>query len=361
MKRFFGKFILIANWFYRKILLALFIWRRLVEKPKIIVLFGDSMVLDNNDAKQREGVEPTYKKRLGYQPFHLAWGPYLVDVLFRNGSAHSNHGDDFIKAVGRLVNAIRRFYRADVPIIVVTDSAFLDDKNFRYLEERLNIHYICGGRKYDDIKKYLAAYSRDQFEALSEHKQFWKYIDFGNRLETWSKFRRCIFTTLETDESGQLQLEFVQTDHLIYTNLGQNSELDDLLKQAGGTEYLTATKIIQLDHQGGKGELIHRALKEFATKEQLPFEGFGMNRAYYYFLVIAHFLYEAYKHDLGCDIIPVNCYPNTFRRQLIDFAVKIVKTGGRIILKVTADIFEQLNITQLWQTIRQPQPIFAIT
>ena len=76
-------------------------------------------------------MEPTYKKRLGYQPFHLAWGPYLVDVLFRNGSAHSNHGDDFIKAVGRLVNAIRRFYRADVPIIVVTDHNHAGHRKIR--------------------------------------------------------------------------------------------------------------------------------------------------------------------------------------------------------------------------------------
>jgi hypothetical protein len=36
----------------------------------------------------------------------------------------------------------------------------------------------------------------------------------------------------QTDDSGQLKLEFVQTDRLICINLGQKSELDILLKQA---------------------------------------------------------------------------------------------------------------------------------
>lgn len=359
IKRFFRKFLLIGNWLHRKILLALFLWRLLLEKPKMIVLFGDTMVLDNDDAKQRDGVTPTYKKKKGFQPLHLCWGPYIIDVLFRKGSEHSNHGDDFIKAVARVVKLIRRFYAADIPIILVSDSAFLDDKNFRFFEERLKIHYICGGRKYDDIKQYLETYPREAFQSLSEHKQLWKYVDFGNRLQSWSTFRRCIFTSLQTEEHGQLKLEFAQTDHVIYTNLGQDPELTALLKQAGGAEYLAAEKIIQLDHQRGKSELAHRALKEFATKEQLPFEQFGMNRAYYYFLVAAHFLYEAYKRDVGEGIIPITCYPNTFRRQLIDFAVKIVKTGGQFILKVAERAFEELQIARLWLCTSEPQPIVS--
>lgn len=357
MKRFFRKFLLLGNWLYRKILLALFLWRLLIEKPKIIVLFGDTMILDNNDAKHRQGVTPTYKKKKGFQPLHLCWGRYIVDVLFRQGSDHSNHGDDFIKMVARVVKFIRRFYNTDIPIILGSDSAFLDDKNFRFFEERLKIFYICGGRKYDDIKKYVDAYPREAFQSLSEHKQLWKYVEFGNRLESWSNFRRCIFTSLQTEECGQLKLEFAQTDHLIYTNLGQDLQLTEQLIRAGGAEYLKAEKIIQLDHQRGKSELIHRALKEFATKEQLPFEQFSMNRAYYYFLVVAHFLYEAYKLDVGVDIIPVTCYPNTFRRQLIDFAVKVVKTGGQFILKVAEQAFEELQIARLWLRTSEPQPI----
>jgi len=359
MKRFFQKFLAVPNWLYRQILLAMFLWRLRIEQPKIIVLVGDSMVLDNDDAKKREGVGPTYKNKKGYHPLHITWGPYVVDAIFRNGTRHSNPGDDFIKAIGRLVNWIRRFYASDLPIIVVTDSAFLDDKNFRFFEERLKIHYICGGRKYDEHKNFLAASSQEVFQTLSDHKQFWKYAEFGNRLGTWKKFRRCVFTSLQSDETGQLKLEFVQTDRVIYTNLGQDPGLTAQLIAAGGAEYLSAPAIIQLDHQRGTSELVHRSLKEFATKEQLPFEWMGMNRAYYYFLVFSHFLYEAYKRDTGQEVVPLTCYPNTFRRVLIDFAVKIVKTGGRIILKVVQPVFEQLQIAQLWQRTADPIPIFS--
>ena len=47
----------------------------------------------------------------------ISWGAYVVEALFRD---HSNHGYDFMKAIGRVVRAIRRFY-GDVPIIVATD------------------------------------------------------------------------------------------------------------------------------------------------------------------------------------------------------------------------------------------------
>ena len=56
------------------------------------------MILDNDNAQNREGCEPTYKKK-GFQPLHLTWGSYLIDALFRSGSKHSNHGKDYIKAV----------------------------------------------------------------------------------------------------------------------------------------------------------------------------------------------------------------------------------------------------------------------
>ena len=358
MKRFFQKFLLVPNWVYRQILLALFLWRLLKEQPKVIVLFGDTMVLDNDDAEKREGVTPTYKKKKGYQPLQISWGAYVVEAWFRPGSDNSNHGHDFMKAVGCLVHAIRRCYR-EVPIIVVTDGGFLDDQNFRFFEERLRIGYICGGKKYDDLKTYVQACPTTDFHTLAQGKQWWKYLEFGNRLQSWSKFRRCLFTTLETEINGQMTLEFVQTDRFLYTNLGCDAQFTEQLEQADLAEYVQAENIIRLDHGRGQGELTHRALKEFATKEQLPFEHLGMNRAYYYFLLISHFLYEAYKRDLGEELVPITCYPNTFRRMLIDVAVKVVATGRKFILKVTHSVYEHLNLVTLWERVNAPQPIWG--
>ncbi len=89
---------------------------------------------------------------------------------------------------------------------------------------------------------------------------------------------------------------------------------------------------------------MHRSLKEFATKEQLPFEKFGMNRVYYYLLVISHFLFETYKADVTAEVVPLKSYPNTFRRQLIDFAVKIVSHSREIVLHVVNTANNNLKI-----------------
>jgi hypothetical protein len=96
MKRFFSKLSIIPNKLYRHILRELFIWRLRIEKPIVIKLGIDTMVMDNDDAKKREGCEPTYKRKKGFQPLHVCWGPYLIDVIFRVGSAHSNHGNDSV-------------------------------------------------------------------------------------------------------------------------------------------------------------------------------------------------------------------------------------------------------------------------
>jgi hypothetical protein len=305
------------------------------------------MVMDNNDAQKREGVEPTYKKKKGYQPLHISWNSYLVDILFRSGSSHSNHGTDFTDTVKDITRLIRDRYNSEVPIIVVCDSGFLDDKAFKYFEEELKIGYIITGKMYDDIKNYIEKIYSKQYKNYNGNG-IWNYIEFGNKLKSWNKFRRTIFTTLETEENGQMLLEFTRPDTILYTNIGQDTEFTESLKKAGKEDILTSESIIYLAHHRGKDELIHRSIKELATKEQLPFKQMDMNRAYYYLLAISHFLFESYKRDVSYEVLSTESYPNTFRRQLIDFAVKIVSHGGEIILKVTNEIKERLNIYNLW-------------
>ena len=359
IKRFFRRLMPLPTLVYRRILLLLFIWRLRVEKPTTVVLFADTVVWNNDDAKKRQGVEPTYKKKKGFQPLQISWGPYVVDALFRSGSVHSNHGDDLIQAITRLTHAIRRFYK-EVPILVLTDSGFLDQKNFTYFENQLKIFYICVGKLYDDIKEYVQAVPLQSFRKHLNGLQEWFYVEFGNQLKSWHRFRRCIYTTLQTDEDGQILFEFARPDTVIYTNIGMDPKMTDALIQAGGQSYLEAETIIELNHQRGKSELNHRSQKEFAGKEQFPFERFGMNQAYYYFLLFSHLLYEAYKHDVTQDILSVSCYPVTFRRKMLDFAVKIISRGGQFILKVPKTIFDHLNLKELWRrTGSPPHPIFA--
>lgn len=354
IKRFFIKMSVVTNFIFNKILNELFIWRLNIEKPEIIELGIDTMVLDNDSAKKREGNEVTYKKKKGFQPLHICWGPFLIDVLFRKGSAHSNHGTDYTDRVASIVKLIRRRYSQNVPIIICADSGFADQKAYHYFEEGLKIHYITTGKIYKDIKDYVQEIPVKDFGEYSKDKSSWNYIEFGSKLNSWSKFRRCIFTKLNSDENGQYILDFRKPDNVIYTNIGLCNEADEKLRLAGGGHYFEAETIIQKSHERGADELIHRSIKELATKEQLPFKSFGMNRAYYFLLVITHFIFEAYKQDVTSDVIPITAYPNTFRRKLIDFAAKITSRARYIILNVTNTVYETINVVELWKRCQSP-------
>ncbi len=56
IKRFFKKLSIVSLLVFRKILHNLFIWRLKISRPKGIELFIDTMVLDNDDALKREGL-----------------------------------------------------------------------------------------------------------------------------------------------------------------------------------------------------------------------------------------------------------------------------------------------------------------
>jgi len=356
IKRFFGKFSIVYNITFRKILAVLFIWRLLIEKPEYIILQIDTMVLDNDDAHKREGCEPTYKRKKGFQPLHITWGPYIIDALFRSGSKHSNHGNDVIESVKRIVKLIRKYYE-DVPIILNMDSGFMADENFTYFEEKLRIHYVSTGKLYKDIKNYAKKLTPELYSDYKKGKILWKFVEFGNKLKSWTKMRRCIYTTMNTDDKGQMVFEFMRPDNIIYTNLGNDKYLDKRLIEAGGKEYLSPEGIIELSHQRGKDELIHRSLKELATKEQLPFKKMYMNRAYYYFMVLSHFLFESYKRDVLKDVVSIVSYPNTIRRRFIDFAVKVTKHSGYHIMNVTQAVFDNLKIEKIWELCNRPPKI----
>ncbi len=129
---------------------------------------------------------------------------------------------------------------------------------------------------------------------------------------------------------------------------------DEKLEAVAGKEYFKAENIVKLSHQRGADELIHRSIKELATKEQLPFKRMGMNRAYYFLMVISHFIFETYKRDVTHEVISINSYPNTFRRKIIDFAAKITSSAGYIILNVPRIIFDNYKINDLWKKCQSP-------
>lgn len=357
VKRFFGKFNGTRHAAFRSLLNELFIWRLTVEKPLVIVLHLDTMVLDNDDASKREGVAPTYKDVCGFQPLQINCGPYIADMHFRSGEKHSNHGDDAREAVARIVRLIRTRYQKDIPIIVSADSGFLSEENLLYFEKTLGIQYVVIGKLYDSV---YAALGDDpaakQCGTLERKDAAWVCYDFQSGLQSWSKEYRTVLTSLQC-ENGQYVIAGVR-DTVMYTNLGANTQYDEELTKRGYDSYLSASGIAGLAHKNGAEELNHRSIKEFMGSEHLPFKRFGMNGAYYGLMLIAHTLMEAFRHDVLSDIIPDRCYPTRIRRTLIDIAVKIVRTGRQVIMKVTEAVAKQLSIATIWQRCSSP-PVMA--
>ena len=349
MKRFFESFSFVRIYLFRKFLQKLFIWRLRISQPEVIVFDIDTMVMDNDDADVREGVQPTYKKKKGFQPLQMTWGRYVVDAVFRGGKKHSNHSDTVIKMVRHMVKLIRTQYRSDVPILLTIDSGFFDEVNFKEFE-KLNIGYISGGRVYADIRKYVEDCHPSRWKVFHHElkKRAWEILSFGDCRGTWNSFRRALFCRPLTDDKGQGVLSFARKPTVLYTNIGRGFPIDDMLRKAGLSHWLTDEEILLRYHGRGASELVNRSLKDFGT-EHLPFKRFESNAAFYYTMLVAFNLFEAFKEDVTYEVMPIASYATTVRRKLIDIAGKIVRTGGEIILKIAKPSWQRLNFEQLWE------------
>ena len=341
---------------FREVLLKLFIWRLRIVRPAVITIGIDTMVMDNNEANKRDGVQWTYKKVPGFQPLQMTWGRFVVDAIFRGGKKHGNHGDTVNRMVRRIVKAIREHYGADVIILFRLDSGFMDDEVFEDFEE-LKVYYTCSGKLYSDIKRHAVTVPASDWGRYQKGKKAWHYFEWNDRRGTWEKHRRAVFTRLDDGEE-QLVLECARLESVIYTNLGREVDLDERLAAGGHAAWLTAAGIVELHHGRGRDELVHRSLKEFG-QEALPFERFAYNTAYYYTMVIAHFVFECFKEDVCAPVVEVTAMPNTVRRRVVDIAAKVVRTGGRVILRVTQGVWNQLGIAELWKNCMAPPALMV--
>ena len=311
VKRFFRVFSWIAGGVFRKVLKRLFIWRLKIEKPKVINLTLDTMGMNNNEAKKRHGVEPTYKR-------------YLVKL-------------------------IRKEYDPNVTIILRIDSGFFDEVNLEAFN-KLNIGFICTGKIYEKTKEYIKGLPEDGWETYDNGHQQWDYIEFGYRYDSWEKFYRALYTKPVYEDSQRL-LEFARPDNIILTNIGVNPKVIENLSAEKQEKITKAKGIINSHHQRGADELPHRGIKDFGF-EELPFKRFAANSAFYYCMVISFFLFETFKEDVLEEVIPITSYATTVRRRALDFAAKIVKTGGEIILKVTEMVMDALQFKDLWKKVK---------
>lgn len=355
MKRLFAKFDLSLFPRFRSLLRRLFQWRLRTEQPDVILLNLDPMVMDNDDANQREGVEPTYKNVKGFQPLQVSWGPYLVDAVLRGGSKNGNHGNTVVQTLTRLVRVIRRCLGREVPIVVLMDAGFMDDAIFTRLEA-LGVGYVVSAKLYDNMRSCAAGVPNRVWLPYSNGEVEWEVTSFGDRRGVWSRFRRLIYLRRVHGEMGQSYLPGMRPETALYTNLGMGMEVDRRLREAGYGRWMRARRIASLGHGRGADELTWRAEKDFGT-EKLPFDGFFSNAGFYYLMLIAMNTYEAFKRDVCEDIVSPTMYPTTFRRQVIDVAGKVVRTGRRVILKLARAASERLKMPLLWRRANAPPAV----
>ena len=325
----------------QKILLKIFIWRLKIENPKVIILGLDTMVLDNNDAKKRAGVSCTYKKVLGFHPLHIYWNGLIVNLAFHEGSQSPNHDNDLFQSLEQTVNEIRAHFKKEVPIIVVADAGFFDQKFFQLMDD-LEVKFVCGGKIFDSIKIELMKRLPEEWKSFDKKNMVMEYLDFRDKRTTWKKDYRAIYTK-QACENGEFHLEFDRPETIIYTNL----EGTEALTKAGLERYSDASEIIKLYHMRAKDELVNRGIKDFVD-ETLPFKSFDSNGVYYILAVIAYNLIKTFQTDVLVSVIPAVSYPDTVRRIFIDIAGKIVKTSGKIMIKFCQEVIDGLNLFKVW-------------
>jgi|SaaInlStandDraft_1057018.scaffolds.fasta_scaffold51964_1 hypothetical protein len=314
----------------RPLIRQIFLSALKASSPDKVVLFLDSSVYDNDGAKCRAGVKPTYKKKKGYHPINLIWHGLYVDTVFQRGDYSTNHDGVAIKMLQEITPFIRATLGKDIQIIVRMDSGYYDQKIFSVCDE-LNIKFICAGKRYRD-HQYLEEKSLDNFDGIFQNNTSqWHFCRFQERRTTWSEKMqyRALFLRA-TEENGETLLGL--DSRIILTNLDEKECTDE--------------QIIKYDHSRGADELTHRAAKEFSD-EKMPCLDYHANAFWYTLSIIAFNLFQIFKRNIAC--FPYNAYPNTVRRKLFDLAGKIVKGSNSLILKISEWKMRELKFDKIWQ------------
>lgn len=354
MKRFLRAFGVWAVGGFRWVLKRLFLWRLRLKQPAEIILGIDTMVMDNDGANQREGVAPTYKQAKGFQPYQVTWEGKIIDGIFRRGDKHSNHAGGALQVLRQLVDFIRRHYSKEVPILVRMDAGFFDEKIFKGLDE-LGVMFLAGGKLYDWVHQKAEEQPEGQWSRYQKGKQVWQYTEIDYQCKDWKGSYRG-FYSIPLFEEDQKLLEIGRPVQVFVTNITSSHPKIRAMSAQEQQRWLSSQALMESYHQRGSDELPHRALKDFGT-QQLPLKRFNQNRAYYYLMLVAFFLFECYKEDGLKGVVPAGSYASTVRRAAFDFAGKVVRTSNQLILKVHKTVMSHLKLPEVLDRIAAIPPI----
>ena len=220
------------------------------QQPAFIELTLDTMVMDNDEAQQRQGATPTYKKVKGFQPLHLLWQERVVDAIFRPGHVHSNAGSTPRKLVADVVHLIRRRCRAEVPILLRIDAGFFDQENFTFYDEELRIGFIAPDLSGLAGVKEKAAAAPGPGSGLKEHVWDWTvrawYAGRGGKISDPPQTARR--------QGGVKPAGFARSENVIVTNLA-------------------GSKVLTLSARHGHGMAETQGLWRITGSGRLPHQG----------------------------------------------------------------------------------------
>ena len=342
---------------FRDHLASLFLRRLKEERPQLVVLGIDSMVMDNDDAKCRHGVSLTYKKKNGYHPLQMTWDGMIIDGMFRSGSRASHEFKQTRGMIGRMVRLVRECLGKDVAIIIRLDAGYFDEKLLKFMDEDLNVGFVVGGKLYSGFKSDMGALPQDEdnWGYCTSGQRSWKFTELGFKCNSWEKFYRGVLTQVESRKDGALFLEFARPTSLFLTNLGMRQDLFATCAY----QYEDVEELISLYQGRGGEELCHRGLKDFGF-EQLPMKGYVPNLVMYHLMLIGFGSFEVFKREALAGVVKATSYASTVRRKFIDVAAKIARTKRKLFLKLRHQTLARLKFTMVWAKCRNAPPLRLI-
>lgn len=347
VKRFLARFVAKHELRFRDILSKLFLRRIRDVRPEVIFLGLDSMVMNNDDASCRQGVDSTYKRCLGYHPLQLTWMGMIIDGMFRRGNRGTHEFENTVSMLERTVRLIRAELGENIPIIIRMDAGYCDEKLMVYLNEELKVGFQVGGRLYEDFKQNISSIPEEAWSEYNSKGRSWKFMEMGFKCKSWGQYYRAVLTQVDSREDGSLYLDFARPTSLILTNLGQNRDLFGGEHEDELRCYMSAEAQVELYQGRGAEELCHRGLKDFGF-EKMPSQNYATNMAIYHCMLIGFAAFETFKAEPLEGVVKLTSYATTVRRKFIDIAAKITFHANKLSLKLRQEVIDRLNLNGVW-------------
>ena len=302
----------------------------------------DVSPFDNSNSK-KEGVSWTYKKHDGYSPIFANLGEegYLLNLELLPGSQHCQNGTpEFLKETikfGKKLTTKELLLRMDAG----NDAA----DNIRLcMEEETRAHFIIkrNPRQEDIGTKHKRA------KELAEHAKTDESVEsfVAEPREGKTVWTGSVYRDVEGIEGRQIRIVYEVIERTV-TKTGQimlapeievNEWWTDL--DQTGEKGVTAKEVIEEYHDHATSEQFHSELKTDMDVERLPSKYFATNAG---IMLLVMFAYNCLK-IMGQESLKMDDSPlkrpvkrrriKTVMKNLITYAVRVVKTGRRIFLNL---------------------------